>query len=779
MNVSTRKALRDLRRQRTQVLAVAVTIMLGVGLYIASAGAFANLSGSYQQTYDRLHFADLVATGGDPDRVSAAATDAGASAVLARSQVDPPMLIRGTKLIGRVIGLPAGSRPAIDDVEVNRGTYLSPGAPAGVLVETHAADTFGLGPGDRLRVFTAAGWQRVRVRGVVVSAEYLWPARSRQEVLGDPHAFAVLFAPEETVRRWTGAGATQVLAELPSGSSAEESSSVAAAMRAAGAVDVTTLSEQPSEAALQLDLEGFSKMSVAFPFLFLTAAAMAAYVLLARRVRAERPIIGTLMASGARRNRIVRHYLLQGVLIGLLGSLLGVGLGIAITGPMTEAYTRELGIPDTLVSQHPLIGLVGLVVGIVVGGLAAAGPALTAARTGPADAMRNEPVSGAPGRWSHALSRLRGLPVTSRMALRDVFRSPRRTAATALGSVLALVLVLASVGLMTSMTTALAVQYDDVERQDASVTVDATAAGAVAAAVADLPDITAVEVSRVGGVTVASGAQSYATTLQGFEPATRMHGWRRAGNAPASLPEAGLLAGSELGQRLGISAGDAVTVTNDSGTSSQVRVAGFVDEPLGTSLYATNAVAGSLLSEAGVQTYLVQFSPGVDHDRMRQTISQMDGVVAYSDTDALVNSLDQFLGLFWAFVAIMVVLGALLALAIIYVTMAVSVVERTNELATLRAAGVPLRRVAGTLATENLAATLLGLPAGLVLGVIAAWQFLALFTSDMFQFSMTLPWWTLATAAGGVLLAAALSQWPAVRAVRRLDVAQVVRERAG
>ena len=36
------------------------------GLFIASAGAFDNLSGSYQHTYDRLHFADLFSTGGDP-----------------------------------------------------------------------------------------------------------------------------------------------------------------------------------------------------------------------------------------------------------------------------------------------------------------------------------------------------------------------------------------------------------------------------------------------------------------------------------------------------------------------------------------------------------------------------------------------------------------------------------------------------------------------------------------------------------------------------------------
>ena len=293
---------------------------------------------------------------------------------------------------------------------------------------------------------------------------------------------------------------------------------------------------------------------------------------------------------------------------------------------------------------------------------------------------------------------------------------------------------------MTSMTAALGVQYDDVERQDATVTVDPAAADSVGAALTGLAHVTAVP-SLVGVVTVAAGNRSYATTLQGFERDTRMHGWRTSGSTPPALPDAGLLAGSELAQTLGVSAGDTVTVTESGGASSPVRVAGFVDEPLGAILYAATNVAGPLLGDAGVRTYLVRFSSRADHDQLREAISRMDGVVAYSDTDALVTSLDQFLGLFRAFVAVMVLLGTLLALAIIYVTM--SVTERTNELATLRAAGVPLRRVGGALATENLAATLLGLPAGLVLGVLAA------------------------------------SQWPAVRAVRRLDVARVVRERAG
>jgi putative ABC transport system permease protein len=328
------------------------------------------------------------------------------------------------------------------------------------------------------------------------------------------------------------------------------------------------------------------------------------------------------------------------------------------------------------------------------------------------------------------------------------------------------------------MLEALRVQYDQVERQDASVTVAPDAEESVRTELAALGGTTAVEPSRVGAVTVAAGGSSYATQLQGFVPGTDMHGFRDPDGDPVPLPDDGVLAGSALADQLSVGVGDELTLTASDGSATTERLAGFVDEPLGTSVYATNRVAGSVLRDTGARTLLVRYADGTDRDRVRDTVTQLDGVLAYADSDALLRSLDRYLGLFWAFVGIMVGLGAVLALAIIYVSMAVTVVERTNELATLRAAGVPLRRIAATLATENLLATLLGIPFGLALGWVAADRFMALYSGDLFTLPLYLPWWALALAALGVILAAALSQLPAVRAVRRLDVARVVRERA-
>lgn len=774
MRLSLLKAIRDLRRQRTQVTAVGLTVLLGVLMFVAAGGAYRNLSTSYEGTYHRLGFADLLAVGTDPQALADAATSAGAATTRIRTQVDQPMTLGGARLLGRLIGMPAGEHPAVDDVEVTAGRYLSPDDPDGVLLEKHAASTFGLAPGDTFQVATAAGWHTVTVRGVVVSPEYLWPARSRQEVLGDPHSFAVVFASQDQVEAWSGQAPNQALVLLGDAPQA----TVADALRTAGASDVQTWSDNPSDAALTLDLNGFDTMSKAFPLMFLTAAGVAAYVLLTRRVLSERPTIGTLMAAGARRGRVVWHYVLQGLLIGATAAVLGTAIGAPLTVLITRVYTTELGIPDTVVTAHPDLTVIGIALGVVVGVLGAAVPATLAARTVPAEAMRNQATLPAPGRWSGVVSRLHRLPVTTRMALRDVVRNPRRTFATMLGSVLGLVLVLASVGMMTSMIAALDTQYGTVQREDASVVVEPGAQDQVAQQVSGLDGVAAVESALTSPVTVGFDGATYATSLQGISPDTTMHGFV-SGDHAVPLPSGGVLAGAGLGDQLGVAAGDTVTVTDASGRTTDVLLAGFVDEPLGTLLYGTPATAKALVADP-TPVLLVRFDSGLttaQRDALRAQVTGLDHVLAYTDTRALLTMVDSYLGLFWAFFGVIVALGGVLALAVIQVTMSVNLVERTTELATLRASGVTVRKAAGVLATENLVAIVAGLPIGLVAGVLAAQGALGLFGTDMFHLQLSLGWWVLALAALGVVVAAGLSQVPAARAIRRMDVARVVRER--
>jgi putative ABC transport system permease protein len=550
---------------------------------------------------------------------------------------------------------------------------------------------------------------------------------------------------------------------------------VARLIRSTGAMDIEDRGDQPSNAALHENFNGFRVMAIGFPALFLTAAAIAEYVLITRVIHTERPIVGTLLALGARRGAVVRHYVWYGAVVAMIGALAGILAAAAATSAYTKVYASLLSLPDTVIEHRIPTAVIGFALGLATGVLGGLAPAIGAARTAPAEAMRGDVHPVRTGPLIRLSIRWTLLPVAARMALRSLTRSRRRTVATMVGGVLALVLILASAGMLTSVRAMLAIEFGDVQRQDATVLV-APRANDVGAQLQSIPGVAIVEPATIARVTVAASGHAYPTTLTGLQPATVMHGFRTTDHTGRTLPADGVLAGAALADKLGVHIGDEMTVIPATASSRQVRLAGLLDEPLGTALYTTNAAAGSI-ANTQPDGYLLRFGNNVDRGRVRAAATGLTGVVAYTDTHAVENQLDSFLVIFWVFAGAMLVLGALLAFTVIYVTMTVNLAERTSELATLRAAGAPVRRLTAALAIENIAATLLAVPIGLAAGVAAGWLFLRSFNNDLFSLHLSIGPTALILATVAVTAAAAFSQLPAARLIKRIDIARVVRER--
>jgi putative ABC transport system permease protein len=770
-----RKLRRDLRRQRAQFAAVALTVMLGAALFGATYEAYRSLRVSYDTAFVRYRFANLTITGGRlaPIARRARATP-GVAAVQARVQADLPMTIGAHKLVGRVVGVPAGRQPSVNRVELREGTYPSAARPGGVLVEEHTAEHFRLAPGDGLTV----GGRRARVVGVAASPEYFWPAKSRQEVLVPADDFAVVFAPERLAERFSRSAPNQLAIYFADG---KPNAALAPALTrlayAAGAQSATTRADQPSNNALQQDVKGFGALAIMFPVLFLLAGGLASSVVLTRMVAAQRPIIGTLRAAGFPRGAIVRHYLGFGVVPGLGGGALGALLGVALAGRLTHVYTSELSIPVAVTRLSPWTPLVGAGSGLLAGLLAAAAPARAAARIPPAEAMRGiAPTHG--GRRTigeRLVPPLRRLPARWKLVLRGVERDPRRTLSTVSGVVLALTLVLVSWGMIDTVQVLANRQFTKVQRQDAELAFAGPVSAARLAQVRGAPGVGRVEPAARVPVVLSRGGVRYDTELLAFEPGTRMHEFRVDGGGTTRVPSTGILVGAALREQLHLRAGERVTLAAGGGRMS-LRVLAFLDEPLGTYAYASLRTLRTL--GAGANRALVRYRPGVERTRERRLLAALPGVAAVADSRALLDTFNRYLGLFYAFIGIMLIFGSAMAFALLYNAMTSNIAERSVELATLRAAGIARAELARLITAENALVVAAGIVPGLLVGYELARIFMASYSTNWYSFDLAMRPTTPVFAALAILVVALVSQHPSLRATRRLDVGRVMRERS-
>ena len=791
MSYLSRKRRRDMKRQKWQFMAVGVTVVIGVMMFAATYDSYLNLTASYEQTYERLDFADMTITGGDEDLPHTLSGIDGVQTVTVRHSADLPITIGIDTLRGRLIGTPTTGQPDINKLDVQEGEYLSSGGEFEALAEVHVARTFDLDVGDTFTVIIGPG-QKFSVDGIAASAEYIWPAASTQEIFPNPEQFGVFFVDENLVSQLPDSVSVRETLVLygPEVVTEDVDALVHDAASQAGATSIITQADQPSNSTLQLDVEGFGEMAIMFPILFLTAAGMAVYVLLTRIVFSQRAIIGTLRASGMEPRELRRHYLGYGLWIGAVGATIGVLLGMVAGALMTGMYTGLLDIPDSVVVFRPLTAVIGLLFGVVAGTLSALVPARAAYKIAPAEAMRGEAplMTGGKSTLEKVIPPLSKLPVRTRMTLRGIGRSKRRSLSTVLGVILALILILASGGMIDSVVNMIDKQFNEIALQDASAIASVPVTTELIASINAVPTVTRAEPVTAFSTSITRNGDTYATTLQGFENGTHMHGWT---NPSRDLPSEGFLAGKGLADRLGVSIGDTIEIdlpTQD--VTIQLELIEFVDEPLGIPLYARNDVIAEALREAGtedpdalmanptVTSVMTLFDPTVSRTTALAALEGVPGVLAVQDARQLYDMVQQFLGLFYAFVGMMLLFGGLMAFSLMFNTISVNVAERSAEFATLKASGMADRTIAWMIVGENLLLTVVGIVPGILLGIWIADLFMKSFSNDSFSFELIFHPRTIVIAALSMIVVALLSLIPGVRSVKRLDVGAVVRERA-
>ena len=336
---------------------------------------------------------------------------------------------------------------------------------------------------------------------------------------------------------------------------------------------------------------------------------------------------------------------------------------------------------------------------------------------------------------------------------------------------------------MDTMLVSIDRQFNDVAIEDA------TLAFAAPVTDADLDAVEAVEgvldAEPVIGLqaTVEHDGESYTTLLEGYQADTKVHGF------DPPLPESGVLLGKATEDLLNVSVGDEVSIKLSAlDVDITTEVAGFVDEPLATMAYleanelrdAVGAAGGDAnqLASPSFTTVKAVFDDGADGTATVTRLRDVTNVAAVVDATEIRSLIESFQVLFYVFVGMMLLFGGAMAFALIFNIISVNVSERTSEFASMRANGLSHRRVASLIVGETFLLVAIGIVPGLIAGYAAAVAFMNSFSTDQFPIGVSVRWFVFAGTIAAMFVVAGLSLLPAVRAVKRIDVGQVVRERS-
>ncbi|MFX0125967.1 MAG: ABC transporter permease, partial [Candidatus Hodarchaeota archaeon] len=455
-------SFRDLKQRKIQVIAIALIIGLGTGIYTGLSSTTTWRENAFNQSNELLNMFDLkmslfpgswiqqselasaIQNLPHKDWINAIEYRISFQTTVNVSTTNQTILVNG-RIIG--INVSEGSEALnVNGIHVTDGRHIKPSETAAnvCLVEHNFANYHNLKPNNQL--ITIAGGNELSFIGTALTPEYFMVIEENM-VFGQS-SFSALFVPLET----TQAILNQIIG-LPPGYVNEaiillksvvteeeyeifisETEDYFKAHHPFLNFEFMKKDEHPAYKMQKEDIPNDQEMYYIFSFLILLIAAFGAYNLISRIVNSQRRQIGINMALGVPPRQIAYRYLLLSLEIALGGIIFGYIIAVVLGGRFGEVIFDLTPYPvmeEWLVTE---LFLQGTLLGIIIPFIASIVPIWGATRIQPIDAIQIQAKLGTGKGIAPLLTWIR-LPgsIFIQLPFRNLSRNLRRTTSTLVG----------------------------------------------------------------------------------------------------------------------------------------------------------------------------------------------------------------------------------------------------------------------------------------------------------------------------------------------------------
>lgn len=749
-------SFRDLRARWLQVLAIAMIIALGTGIFSGLGGQKDWRINSLDKSYDALNMYDLRLQLTEGSYVDQEAITTALTSVDGVQAVEPRLLVPtlvdashdGDSILvqGRMLGTRINAQVNQINVIEGRNFTADDSGQQTAIVDYLFARYYDLEPGDSIQV---SGNIALDFVGTGQSPEYFQISPDKASFFLSESSFAVLYVPLDTLQAMSDhEGLLNDVVILVTSEADRDQVQEAIEQQMARTFPETGFTITPKEddivyALMYDDARGDQEMWDIIATLFLIGAAMAAFNLSGRIVEAQRREIGIGMALGLPRHKIAFRPLLMGLQIAIMGTILGLIIGYIMSLAFASFVEEYMPLP-TWVDPFSMEAFVrAALLGILVPFAATLYPVWRAVRVPPIDAIKTGYLVAKGGGLAPLLKRV-PLPGHSftQMPFRNLLRSPWRTLLTLLGISIAIILLVSMVGMLDTFLFTIDSAEDaylQKNRDRMTIMLDTFYPEQSAEAITTLTDDKGNPLFSAShmGVTASGffpdGDEDIFTAIDMMDMDNPI--WTPTLIA-GKLPEDGepsIVISEKAAKDLDVWVGDSLTVRHPireglfsfQMVETPFTVIGIHNSPLRMTSYMNLHQAEKVGIAGLTNTITVRPAPGIDEDTIRRKLFTQPGVASVMVANEFIEQFDQVLDMFITFMRVVQGVVLVLAFLIAFNSTSISVDERRREIATMFAFGLRIRTVTRMQMVENLVMGILGTIIGVGLGyVLLYWLFM-------------------------------------------------------
>lgn len=704
-----KKLRRDLLSKKDSNLAVIILISIGILVFSSFDMLAKNLDYSQNSFYQNYGFADgFIELGAIPhNKLSSVRDVKGISRAEGRLVETFRMNYAHSRddIYLKLVSYDEGKNQ-INRFLLQEGSFPKPGKYE-VILDSKFARFQNLNVGDRINILKHGVETSFQVCGLGASPEFIYSIKDIRDILPDYDTYGIGATSLDTMETLTDLNLyyNDIVFTLEEGYEfADVSDSLKTMLRHYNIRSVIPRKNQLSHVIVDGEVEEAEGMSRFVPSLFLFISSMIQVMMLERLVQSQRTQIGILKAFGYSNRQIQIHYMQFSIILGVIGSLIGMSLSIPALSSFVAMYDNFFNFPYITKTLYPTSLLLSFFFGTVFSVLAGYFGAKKILRLSPLEAFRSEEPQIIQKKTvlEHFVFLFHTFGI---MSLRNLSRNRKRSFFVLIGITLSFSLT-ATVFMLSGIRDSVILEkYNYSEVYDGKIHFQPIyKRSSSLQEFRKYEEISEIEPLLEVPVTIHHQNLSKDVTLIGIQADSNLYRILDREKTIVPLSKHDVFLSERLATVLGVKRGDCITVKSylmKYPKEIPLTVTKVIRQHVGMNLYMQLESVESLLAQKDIATSLIFRADKEFIESLRKTYEESEQVSNIIHSDNIKSKMMDFLKTFAFLTYIFVVFGIIMCFIVIYNSYIINIGERSRELSSLLVLGLSRKEVSQIVSLEQ------------------------------------------------------------------------------